>query len=103
MSRDDLVTESPLGRVVVTGSALAAHATQAAHAVSAARVRRSRRGLGISVGDETLHVALSIDVGAGSSLAAVGRSVQEAVSDAIARTTGRLVTVDVAIDGLDLR
>jgi hypothetical protein len=25
------------------------------------------------------------------------------VSDAIARTTGRLVTVDVAIDGLDLR
>jgi uncharacterized alkaline shock family protein YloU len=103
MSRDDLVTESTLGRIAVSGSALAAHARKAAHAVEGVRVRRPRRALEISVDGDALHIALRIDVDPGSSLAAVGRAVQEAVATAVSRTTGRLVTVDVAIDGLGHR
>jgi len=101
VSRDDLVTENSLGRVVLTGSALAAHAVEAAESVEGVRVRRPRRGVGIDVGDDRVHVALRLVAVAGSALPTVGEAIQRAVSEAMGRTTGRRVTVDVAIEGIE--
>lgn len=101
MSRDDLVTETSLGAIVLTGTALAAHAARAAGRVDGARVRRPRRSLDVALLDDGVHVDLHVAARAGSVLPVVGEAVQEAVSAALAATTGRRVTVDVAIEALD--
>ncbi len=101
MSRDDLVTENGLGRVVLTAGALAAHVVEAAETVAGARVRRPRRGVDVDVGDGRVHVALRLAAASGSTLPALGEAIQVAIADAIGRTTGRRVTVDVAIEAIE--
>jgi uncharacterized alkaline shock family protein YloU len=101
MSRGDLVTENRLGRIVLTGGALTAHAVRAAQTIHGVRVRRPRRGVGIEIEDGRVHVALRLAAAAGTALPAVGEAIQGAVAQALRQTTGYAVTVDVTFDGID--
>lgn len=101
MTRDDLVIESPAGRVVVTGTALSAHVVRAAETVDGVRVRRPRRGLNVAIVDDGVHVDVRLNVVAGAQLPAVGDGVQQAIAAALGRATGRAVTVDVVIEEID--
>lgn len=101
MSRDDLVIESAAGRVVVTGAALSGHAVRAAETVDGVRVKRPRRGLDIAVAEGPVHVEARVSVASGAQLPVTGELVQQAIASALGRATGRSVTVDVVIEGLD--
>lgn len=100
MSRKGLVVDGPLGRIELTGGALAGVVLAAAESVDGARVRRPRRGLEVQVEDGRAHVELELAAPFGAVLPELARSVQERVSAALAATAGLVATVDVAVEEL---
>jgi uncharacterized alkaline shock family protein YloU len=102
MSRDGHVVEGPLGRIELTGAALAGLVVDAAELVPGARVRRPRRGLDISVAEGRARVSLELAVAYGTVLPELARSTQEHVASALRTTAGlEIDAVDVSIEELD--
>ena len=101
MSRDGVVVTGALGRVELTGTALAALVRHAAESVPGARVRRPRRGIDVTVTGRTATVALELSGRVGSTLPDLGEAAQQAVAGAIEQTTGLAARVDVLIEELD--
>jgi uncharacterized alkaline shock family protein YloU len=88
--------------VRVADAALSQIVIHAAESVAGARVRRPRRGVEIAVEGGRARVELELAAQVGSSLADLGREVQQRVADAL-RTMCALepAAVDVAIEELE--
>ena len=103
MSRDAYVIRRPHGAITIEADALAALVVAAAEGVDAARVRRPRRGLDVSIADGTARVELELAARFGTILPDVAEAVQAAVTEALSRSTDlRVAAVDVSVEELDL-
>jgi uncharacterized alkaline shock family protein YloU len=102
MSRDGHAIAGPRGAIRIEGDALAALVVAAAELVDGARVRRPRRGLDVSVTDETAKVELEVAAGYGTALPSLAREVQASVAATLRASAGLTATVDVTIEELDL-
>ena len=100
MSRDHLVVDEPLGRVELTGPALASLVVRAAESVPGVRIRRPRRGLTVAIDGSSAHVTVAMTGPLDGTLTEVGESAQHAVADAVRVMTGLTVTVDVTFEEL---
>jgi len=98
MKQEDLVLAGPHGPITVPGTVLAATVLGAAGRVPGVRARRPRRGIGVEVDDGRALVRVEIAARRGEPLAGLGRSVQEAVREALAAMFALETTVDVAIE-----
>ncbi len=98
MSQDAFIVDGPLGRVELTGSALASLVARSAEAVERVHVRRSRRRPSISVKADEVHIELGVEVPAGALLLHVGESVQRSVARAVTGSTGLPTRVDVTFE-----
>jgi uncharacterized alkaline shock family protein YloU len=100
MSQQGLVLDGPLGRVELTGAALASLVARSAETVPDVHVRRPRRRLRVSVEASSAHVELDVETVVGSVLADVGEAVQRAVAHAVEASTGLPTSVDVTFEEL---
>jgi uncharacterized alkaline shock family protein YloU len=100
MSQQGLVLDGPLGRVELTGAALAALVARSAEAVPGVHLRRPRRGLRVSVEESSVHVELRLATALGSVLPDVGSEVQRSVVGAVGVATGLPTSVDVTVEEL---
>lgn len=100
MSQEAFVVDGPLGRVELTGSALASLVTRSAESVDRVHVRRSRRRPSISVTADQVHVELAVEAPAGTLLVQVGSSVQRSVAGAVTGSTGLPTRVDVTFEAV---
>ena len=88
--------------VRVTESALSQVGVHAAESVAGVRVRRPKRRVEIAVEGGRARVELELVAQYGSTLAEVGREVQQRVADALRTMTGlEPAAVDVAIEELE--
>ena len=101
MSRDGHTIAGPHGSIRIEGDALSALVIMAAELVDGARVRRPRRGLDVSVTDETARVELELAARYGKVLPSVAREVQTNVVAALLDSAGLAAAVDVSIEELD--
>jgi len=102
VSRDGHVLTGPLGRIELTGAAVAGLVVHAAEATPGARVRRPRRGLDVAVADGRARVSIELAAAYGTVLTELGRVTQERIAEALATTAGLEVdAVDVSIEELD--
>lgn len=99
MTRDGIVVDGALGRIVITPLALSGLVRQAAESVAGVRVRRPKRAVEIEA-DAGLRVAVAIEAGTDGPLPATGQSVQSAVASALEVTTGHRPVVDVTIEAV---
>ncbi len=100
MSQQGLVLDGPLGRVELTGAALASLVARSAEAIADVHVRRPRRQLRVVVEDSSVHVELELEGTLGSLLPAVGEAVQRSVARAVQASTGLPTSVDVTFEEL---
>ncbi len=100
MSHQALVLDGPLGRIELTGAALASLAARSAEAIVDVHVRRPRRRLRVTVESAAVHVELGIESVLGSALPDVGEAVQRSVARAIEASTGLPTSVDVTFEDL---
>jgi len=101
VSRDGHTIRGPHGSIRIEGDALAALVITAAELVDDVRVRRPRRGLGVSVADGTATVELELAARYGAVLPLVAREVQSNVAVALRSSAGLPAAVDVSIEELD--
>ena len=102
MSRDGHVIKSALGEIRIEGDALAGLVVAAAELNDGARVRRPRRGLDISVDENSVRVELELAARYGTVLPNLARAVQAGVTAALGISTGLAVErVDISIEELD--
>jgi len=97
MSQQGVVAVGPLGRVELTGSALASLVARSAEAVDGVHLR-SRRRLDVVVDASAVHVAIGVEAAVGAQLGDVGASVQHSVARAVTATTGLPTQVDVTFE-----
>jgi len=100
MSQQGLVVEGPLGRIELTGAALASLAVRSAEMISDLHVRRSRRRLRVTVEASSVHIEIDVETVVGSVLPDVGEAVQRAVARAVEASTGLPTSVDVTFEEL---
>ena len=100
MSQQGLVVEGPLGRIELTGAALASLAVRSAEMISDLHVRRSRRRLRVTVEASSVHIEIDVETVVGSVLPDVGEAVQRAVAGAVEASTGLPTSVDVTFEEL---
>ena len=100
MSQQGLVVEGPLGRIELTGAALASLAARSAEMIADLHVRRPRRRLRVTVEASSVHIELDVETLVGSVLPEVGEAVQRAVARAVEASTGLPTTVDVMFEEL---
>lgn len=100
MSRQGLVIEGPLGRVELTGAALASVVARSAEEIAGVGVRRPRRRIHVAVDPASVHVDLGIESTLGSSLLDVAEAVQRSVANAVELSTGLPTSVDVTFEEL---
>ena len=100
MSQEAFVVDGPLGRVELTGSALASLVARSAEAVERVHVRRSRRRPSISVTAAEVRIELDVEAPAGALLVAIGESVQRSVARAVTGSTGLPTRVDVTFEAV---
>ncbi len=100
MNQQGLVLEGPLGRVELTGAALASLVARSAEAIADVRVRRPRRQLRVIVDESSVRVELGVEGTLGSMLPAVGVAVQRSVARAVEASTGLPTSVDVTFEEL---
>jgi uncharacterized alkaline shock family protein YloU len=102
MTHDGHTISSPGGSIRIEGDALSGLVVTAAELVDGARVRRPRRGLGVSVQDGRAHVSLELTARYGVVLPALAATVQAGVAAALRTATGlEVAAVDVAIEELE--
>jgi len=99
MSHQGLVVAGPLGRVELTGSALASLVVRSAEAVDGVHLR-SRRRLNVVVDPGRVHIEVGVEAAAGALVADVGVSVQNSVAPAVTATTGLPARVDVTVEAI---
>jgi uncharacterized alkaline shock family protein YloU len=99
MSQQGLVVAGPLGRVELTGSALASLVARAAEAVDGVHLR-SRRRLNVVVEPNGVRVEVGVEAAAGVQLADVGMAVQRSVARAVTATTGLPAQIDVRFEAV---
>jgi uncharacterized alkaline shock family protein YloU len=97
MSQQGVVAVGPLGRVELTGAALASLVARSAEAVDGVRLR-SRRRLDVAVGASAVHVAIGVEAAVGAQLGDIGESVQRSVARAVTATTGLPTRVDITFE-----
>ncbi len=100
MSRDDVVLAGRLGRIVLTGAALASLVVRAAESVPGVRVRRPRRGLEIGVDGQRARVEIGLSGPIDGVLPDVGEQVQRSVATAVAASAGLSASVAVVFEEL---
>jgi uncharacterized alkaline shock family protein YloU len=100
MSQQGLVLDGPLGRVELTGVALASLVARSAEAVAEVHVRRPRRRLRVTVEASSVHVELGVEAALGNALPDVGEAVQRSVARAVEASTGLPTSVDVTFEEL---
>jgi uncharacterized alkaline shock family protein YloU len=100
MNQEGLVLDGPIGRVELTGAALASLVARSAETIAEVRVRRPRRQLRVTVDPSTVHVALALETTLGSVLPDVGEAVQRSVARAVGASTGLRTSVDVMFEDL---
>ncbi len=100
MSQDPVVVDGPLGRVELTGSALASLVTRSAEAVGHVHVRRSRRRPSITVTADEVRIELAVEAPVGSLLVPLGESVQRSVALSVTGSTGLPTWVDVTFEAV---
>jgi len=100
MSQQGLVVEGPLGRIELTGAALASLAARSAEMIADVYVRRPRRRLRVTVEASSVHIELDVETLVGSVLPEVGEAVQRAVARAVEASTGLPTSVDVTFEEL---
>jgi uncharacterized alkaline shock family protein YloU len=97
MSHQGLVVAGPLGRVELTGAALASLVARSTEAVDGVHLR-SRRRLNVAVDPAGVRVELAVEASAGAPMADVGVAVQQSVARAVLATTGLPTRVDVTFE-----
>ncbi len=97
MSQQGVVAVGPLGRVELTGSALASLVARSAEAVEGVHLR-SRRRLDVVVDASAVHIAIGVEAAVGAQLGDVGALVQHSVARAVTATTGLPTQVDVTFE-----
>ena len=97
MSHQGLVVAGPLGRVELTGAALASLVARSTEAVEGVQLR-SRRRLHIVVDPVGVRVEVGVEAAAGTQLPDVGASVQLSIARAVTATTGLPTQVDVTFE-----
>jgi len=97
MSHQGLVAAGPLGRVELTGTALASLVARSTEAVEGVHLR-SRRRLNVVVDRSAVRVEIGVEAAAGSQLRDVGESIQHSVASAVSATTGLETRVDVTFE-----
>jgi hypothetical protein len=98
MSQEALVVDGPLGRVELTGSALASLVVCSAEAVEHVHVRRSRRRPSISVTADEVRIELSVEAPVGARLVQIGALLQRTVAGSVSCSTGLPTRVDVTFE-----
>lgn len=99
---EPLVFRSPGGSVTVTATALTRLVARAAQSVEGVRVRRPKRAIEVTHGDGRAAVSVELSAEHGVPLPELARSVQERVTDAVARVSGLEVErVDVEIEEIE--
>jgi len=101
MSRDDVVVETPLGRIELTSAALASLVVRSAESVPGVRVRRPKRGLDVSVDGSAATVELGVVGPLDGVLPEVGERVQRAIADALRATASLESSVTIAFEELE--
>ena len=99
MSHQGLVVAGPLGRIELTGVALASLVARSAEAVEGVHLR-SRRRLNVVVDGSVVRVEIGVEAAVGTQLCDVGESVQHSVARAVTATTGLRTQVDVTFEVL---
>jgi len=99
MSDQGLVVVAPLGRVELTGAALASLVARSTEAVEGVRLH-SRRRLNVVVDPDGVRVEIGVEARAGAQLPDVGAALQHSVSRAVTATTGLPAQVDVTFEGI---
>jgi len=99
MSHQGLVVVGPLGRVELTGAALASLVARSTEAVEGVQLR-SRRRLNVVVDRSVVRVEIGVEAAAGTQLGDVGESIQHSVARAVSATTGLSTQVDVTFEVL---
>jgi uncharacterized alkaline shock family protein YloU len=97
MSHEGLVVAGPLGRIEITGAALASLVARSAEAVDGVRLR-SRRRLSIIAGASAVRIEIGVEAAVGAQLGDVGESVQHSVARVVTATTGLPTQVDVTFE-----
>lgn len=97
MSQQGAVAVGPLGRVELTGAALASLVARSAEAVDGVHLR-SRRRLDIAVDASVVHVMIGVEAAVGAQLGDIGESVQRSVARAVTATTGLPTRVDITFE-----
>ncbi len=100
MSQQGLVVDGPLGRVELTGTALASLVARSAEAIAEVHVRRPRRRLRVRVDAASVRVELGVETTFGNALPDVGEAVQRSVARAVEASTGLRTSVDVTFEEL---
>ncbi len=100
MNQQGLVLDGPIGRIELTGAALASLVARSAEAIAEVRVRRPRRHLRVTVDASMVRVELGLETTLGSLLPDVGKAVQRSVARAVEASTGLPTSVDVTFEDL---
>ena len=99
MSQQGVVTVGPLGRVELTGAALASLVARSAEAIDGVHVR-SRRRLYVAVRASGVYVAIGVEAAVGAQLGEIGESVQRSIARAVTSTTGLPTRVDLTFEAI---
>ena len=97
MTHQGLVVTGPLGRVELTGAALASLVARSTEAVDGVRLR-SRRRVNVVIDQAGVRVELGVEAAAGALMTDVGAAVQQSVARAVLATTGLPTRVDVTFE-----
>ena len=97
MSQESLIVAGPLGRVELTGAALASLVARSTEAVDGVHLR-SRRRLNVVVDSCAVHVEIGVEAAVGALMTDLGVSVQHSVACAVTATTGLQTRVDVTFE-----
>jgi len=100
MSQQALVLDGPIGRIELTGAALASLAARSAEAIADVHVRRPRRRLRVTVEASSIQIEIGVDTVLGNVLPDVGEAIQRSVARAVEASTGLSTSVDVTFEEL---
>ena len=100
MSQQALVLDGPIGRIELTGAALASLAARSAEAIADVHVRRPRRRLRVTVEASSIQIEIGVDTVLGNVLPDVGEAIQRSVARAVEASTGLPTSVDVTFEEL---
>ena len=100
MSQQALVLDGPIGRIELTGAALASLAARSAEAIVDVHVRRPRRRLRVTVEASSIQIEIGVDTVLGNVLPDVGEAIQRSVARAVEASTGLPTSVDVTFEEL---